>query len=80
MSVQVSFDRVRFRRAIERANAKQQPVAEKRIQFPCPACGRLNLVTVEQVAKQADLTCDGCKVAIGIVDKAGGFKRVLSGR
>jgi peptide subunit release factor 1 (eRF1) len=79
MSTQVSFNRLRFKKAIARAAAVHQPVASKRVSFACPACGATNRITVEQIAQQAKVVCPACKAPISLVDVEGGFGRVLKG-
>lgn len=79
MSTQVSFNRLRFKKAIARAAAVRQPVASKRVGFACPACGIANRITVEQIAQQATIACPSCKAPISVVDIEGGFASALRG-
>lgn len=52
-------------------------ISRQNIDFPCPACGRKNTVTLAQVSRQATVTCSGCRESIKLKDSNGSANKSI---
>lgn len=52
-------------------------ISRQNIDFPCPGCGRKNMVTLAQVSRQATVTCTGCRESIKLKDNKGSANRSI---
>lgn len=52
-------------------------MSSKQITVKCPKCEATNVVTLQQVADQSEIKCEGCEVIINLVDDNESTKEVI---